>query len=208
MGIVTLGSLMNIIRLAFGKHLHETMVSKEIFNHLKYDKFQIEHIDKYYGMIGCVKDRTVRVFFDWEKNVKGMLSLGDIVIEIFYQPIVSNMSVIRSELYSEYVLEKVEHLNVHGKFSFSNRIHYFFFNERVFININYYPWTKTIDIKHVITEFIKILEENALLPFDIMTLDMNKYTHMQNYGMFLPAMEYLYKYLGENSNPYVSYQRI
>ena len=208
MFFVTLYSLMDIIRLVFGKPLHKTMVTKEIFTHLKYDKFQIEHMDEYYGMIGCINNRTVRIFFDWEKIGKGYFSPGDIVIEIFYEPFVNNVYFYQSEAFGKFIWEKTNVLNFNRLHLLPKKIKHFFWNDRLILNMNYYPWMKTIDIKEAINIGIDILAIHNFKPFDIRRFPVEIYKKLSNYGAFLPYMNFTYKYIGDSNNPYIQYQKI
>ena len=74
------------ISSSFGKKVHSKIFERKVFTELRQRGFQKENIDRYEGLIKTIDDRTVRVFYNWNKFTEGFLSFGDIEINIFYKP--------------------------------------------------------------------------------------------------------------------------
>lgn len=70
----------------FGKKVHHKIFEKEVFKNLIQQRFEKEKIDQYEGLITRKNNRTIRIFYNWNKTAEGFLSFGDIEINIFYKP--------------------------------------------------------------------------------------------------------------------------
>ena len=165
----------------FGKRKHKSIHNSALFKSLKSEGFKPEVFGEYIGLINTIGDRTVRIYYDWNKMLRGPLSFGDIVIDIHYEPLVYD--------YEELLIktEVVKRLN--NKYEKSELgMKRFFTWDRVVIHLNYYPWTKSTSVDQTLESCFKILESENLLPLDIDNLNKQLAVHRSE-GGFMPYID-------------------
>ncbi len=175
------------ISSSFGKKVHSKIFERKVFTELRQRGFQKENIDRYEGLIKTIDDRTVRVFYNWNKFAEGFLSFGDIEINIFYKPQLLEMDNQKIDI------EKLKKLNKKYNSFFSSKTKRYAFDfDRLKVSINYYPWTTSHKIQKEIYKGLDILKEQGMPPFDIRKVS-PEYIHIEKGGWFYPNMEYIWE---------------
>ncbi len=175
--------------------MHSKIFQKQIFQNLMVKGFRKEEIGKYEGLILEKNGRTIRVFYDWNKYAGGVLSFGDIVIDVFYEPQIL-LDDFEDANYVMLKLKKMKVLtNVYDKsfWSKSKRITFTLFNLQIYLN--YYPWTSSEKIISKIEFGLKILEENNLKPFSINNIENPEFKILNDQNYFYPSMPHIWDYL-------------
>lgn len=176
-----------------GVKKHKRIHTSKLFRDLISKGFQSESFGEYYGLIKKIESGTVRIFYDWNKTLKGPLSFGDIIIDIYYEPLddpKDNASVNK-------VL--IKSLNKKYEYSGLNRRRMFIY-DRVLIHLNYYRWTKAEDVMQEIERAINTLHSEKIRQVDLEKLspEQKKY---YNEGGFMPHVDLVWKELESRINP-------
>jgi Ca2+/Na+ antiporter len=175
------------ISTSVGKKVHSKIFERKIFTELRQRGFQKENIDKYEGLIKTIEDRTVRVFYNWNKLAEGPLSFGDIEINIFYKPQLFENDINKIDI------EKLKKLNKkYDKTFWSKTKRHRFSFDRLNVCFNYYPWTTSHKIDKEIYKALDILKENGLEYFNIHKIP-SEYISLEKDGCFYPNMEYIWE---------------
>lgn len=173
-----------------GKKNHHNIFSRKIFQDLKFKNFQREKIDKYEGLIKTEKGRTIRVFYNWNKTAEGLLSFGDIEINIFYEP-----QFIEND-FNQVNIKKLTALNKKYDKTLGLRTRRIMFTlDCLKICLNYYPWTKSKRIEEEIARGLKIIDETDLQPFDLKNIRNKDLKQKEIDGCFYPDMQYVWEYI-------------
>ncbi|MDV3507119.1 hypothetical protein CMU89_07715 [Elizabethkingia anophelis] len=174
-----------LINNFFGKKVHHKIFEKEVFKNLIQQGFEKEKIDQYEGLITKKNNRTIRIFYNWNKTAEGFLSFGDIEINIFYKP-----QVIDGDL-DKINIDRLKSLNKkYDKTLWSKTNRTIFTYHHLKICFNYYPWTKSQKIEDEINRGLQILQENDIEELDVK----NSYTE----DFFYPNMQYIWEYQKKN----------
>lgn len=176
-----------------GKKKHKSILNSKFFRELYSDGFKREMFGEYHGVIKLYKNRTIRCYYDWSKYAKGFLSFGDIVLNIFYEPLVKDFEGF------ELNETRIKELNIKYEKNKSYGSKRYFTFDRIVIHLNYYPWTKYHTINKKIKNSISLIDIEGLEPFDIEAVPEEWKNHKNN-GVFLPHMELIWKELDKNAN--------
>jgi hypothetical protein len=182
-----------IIDDLIGKRRHQKILTSTLFKDFKKDGFETEEFGEYRGLVKSNSNRTLRVYYEWNKDAKGTFSFGDIVINIFFEPLLEfdpNGDTVDSEKFSK----KIEELQQTYQKKRSSSIKYYFSFDRMTIHTNYYPWTTHTKIQTIIDEAMTVIRREKLAPFDIKNLD-SKYLEIEKNGNFLPQFQLIYNEL-------------
>lgn len=111
-----------------------TIQKSKLYQRLIEKGFEVENIQTYYGLVGYVDHFQVRVYYDWNKVAKGLIFYRDLVIEIYYHPVLK-----KNIEENEVDYDLLWSLNrKYGKKD-ENGSFYSFLVDRLMINMNYYP---------------------------------------------------------------------
>jgi hypothetical protein len=168
-----------IIKDYFGKKKHISIHDSKLFKELKQLTFRDEIFGEYKGLISNENGRTIRIYYDWNKYAQGLLSSGDLVIHLFYEPLIEEHGGFEIQENVITALNKRHEVRYH---SFHRR---HLIVDRMIININYYRWTKLKTVLTKIEKSIKIIETENLAPFDIENLN-GRFTKQNEERWFLP----------------------
>jgi len=175
------------ISTSVGKKVHSKIFERKIFTELRQRGFQKENIDRYEGLIKTIEDRTVRVFYNWNKLAEGPLSFGDIEINVFYKPQLFENDINKIDI------EKLKKLNKkYDKTFWSKTKRHRFSFDRLKVCFNYYPWTTSHKIDKEIYKALDILKENGLEHFSVHKIS-SEYINLAKDGCFYPNMEYIWE---------------
>lgn len=115
------------------RQFHSIQKSK-LYLQLIEKAFEIEIIQSYYGLVGYIDAFKVRIYYDWNKVAKGLVFYGDLVLEIYYHPVLKK-DIEENEVDYDFLLslnKKYGRKDENGSF-------YTFLVDRLMINMNYYP---------------------------------------------------------------------
>ena len=184
-GLVIVTVPIVMIKDQLGKRKHQSIHYSKLFQSLYQEGFQIEKIGDYRGLIKNINDRTVRIYYNWDKQAKGPLSFGDIVVEILYEPIVQDLE--NFELKKD-VIKWLN--NKHKVNSWMGLVRYLTWNKLV-AHYNYYPLTKPDQILKDLNENIKLLETESLSPVDMSNIK-PQLEEVINNGWYYPDMQLIW----------------
>lgn len=177
----------------FGKKMHSKIFEKEVFKNLLNKGFQKENIYKYEGLTKEIDGRTIRVFYNWNKTADGILSFGDIEIDIYFEPQIINDNI---ENIDELKLRNLT--KQYDKTFWSKADRTIFAFDRLKLFFNYYPWTNSKKIEKRIESGLKILDENHLKPFSIRSINKPEHKILEERLYFLPNMEVIWEHIEKN----------
>ncbi|MFT6244807.1 MAG: hypothetical protein ACJA0U_001656 [Salibacteraceae bacterium] len=181
-------------KVLIGKRKHQSIHNSILFKELKKSGFRTEKFGGYLGLTGNIDGRTIQIFYDWKKYAAGTFSFGDIVINIFYEPLI--------EKYNDFEV-KIEVLHGLSDKYYKSRFHrsqQSFDVDRMIVNINYYPRTSHKKVLRKIHESIKIIESENLAPFDIENLK-GRFKKQKEEYFFLPNMRLVQEEIERGSIP-------
>lgn len=171
-----------IVQERIGKKRHSTIHKSKLFRGLKETAFRSEIDGAYNGLIRNMDGRTLRIYYDWNKRAQGFLSFGDVVIELFYEPII--------ESYNDFEpkIKAIKALNKEHRIGYGISDWQYFAVDRMVIALNYYPWTKTKTVLDRVDRALRILEIERLSTFDIENLG-NTFKKQLECGVFKPRID-------------------
>jgi len=75
----------------YGKKRHKSIHNSSVFQNFYSTGYLSEKIGEYHGLITLEKSRTIRCYYDWSRLSKFPPCFGNIVFNIYYQPLINNM---------------------------------------------------------------------------------------------------------------------
>ena len=91
-----------------GRKRHKKIIYSDLFENLKREGYKIEKLGHYRGLIGSRKGYGCRLYYEWSGDAKGFLSFGDMVLIVYYQPLLTEKKV---EGYPAINDERIDELN-------------------------------------------------------------------------------------------------
>lgn len=196
LGLILIITPIVIINDILGKKKHKSIHQSSLFSDLRLDGFEKESFGEYLGLIKIEKNRTIRIYYDWDKKAKGFLSFGDIVINIFYYPLI-DFEKDKSIYEMKTKVKRIENLSKQYSSKKNSKTKYFFSFDRIIIHTNYYPWSKYNQIRSVINDVFGIINREHLKPFDTNILE-PIFHEVEKDGGFLPQFELVYEEIMRN----------
>lgn len=182
--IATTGSLIYaFFSDLYGKWRHKAVIQKRLFQALISKGFEIEKYGEYCGLINTVNGTTIRIYYDWNKQKKNPLSLGDIVINILHRPFIVGYDGEEIEVDKA----RIDKLNDKYDSDYLGPKRLFAWN-RIFVHINYFFWVKPERIEEIIKENLEIMEKERIDPLDIRKVDAEIKPLIEN-GWYLPPID-------------------
>ena len=182
-----------MVKDKMGIKKHKSINQSRLFKALKNDSYKTEKIGDYEGLINTINGRTVRIYYDWYKLAKSSFSFGDVVITIFYEPLIEN--------YNDFEIKdnEIKLLNNRHKSGYFDKHWQQLTADRIIIHVNYYPWTKKSNIQSRINKSMTILEHENLAPFDINDLN-DRFKKQDKEGFFMPRMDIVREEIKRRNN--------
>lgn len=176
----------------FGKKKNQSIISSELFQGFINTNFIKEQYGEYHGIIGKINGHSVRIYYDWNKNSKGLFSLGDIVVILYFEPLVidyisydiqtDRIKTLQDEYYSISKMGLQKIFNV----------------DRLILTMNYYPTTSEKKVRENIQIGLEMLQKANLKELDLNNLP----KELEEYkieGGFLPNTELIWDYFEEKN---------
>ncbi len=148
-----------IIRDIIGKKNHKKAINRNPLAGLKNIGFEIENNGDYYGLIGDYNGFIFRIYYDWDKLSRGILSFGDIAVMGYYKPILKNQE---KNTVDEDLLNQLNKKHVKSMWSqkriFSTYGPYFFT-----LRLNSYLFASTAKIISSLNKIVTEFNDNNLI---------------------------------------------
>ena len=146
-----------VIKYYFGKKKHISIHHSKLFKELKISTFREEIFGEYKDLISNENGRTIRIFYNWNKHAQGFLSFGDLIIHLYYEPII--------EEHGDFEIQEnaIAALNKGHAVKYNSFHQRYLIVDKMIININYYRSTKLKTVLTKIEKSIKIIEAETWL---------------------------------------------
>ena len=189
-GITTLIMFWIYIANLIGRRKQQSIINSTLFQEFVSAGYLKEEFGAYNGIIGRKSGYSIRIYYDWNKLARGFMSSGDIVMIIYFKPLVNNLVSLDIEI------ERVKNLKEEYASEFYYGFRKFFGPDRLILCINYYPWTRSKRMKSKINKGLEILIKENIEPLDLTAVPTELIKHQINDG-FLPRTELIIEYLEE-----------
>ena len=184
-GITFIAVVGVIINDIIGKKKHKSIINSKVFKNLISLGYKVEKFGEYRGLLGTKNNRDIRIYYDWNKLAKGFLSFGDLIVCIYYEPLIINGNDANVKVDTIDELRKVN--NVNRDYTTKK----FFGVDRVTLHINYHYWTKYSKIISEIETTIAQLNSLDLKPVNKLA---EHNINFENQNFFLPHFELIWDY--------------
>ena len=168
----------------FGKKVHKKIFEKPIFHNLLKRNYKKEIIGDFNGLVSTKDGSTIRIFYNWNKLAQGILSFGDIDINILYEPPFRQDDDKKVDMKKLNLLTKKYDRNF---LPITKRTLFTYSCLR--ICINYYPWTDSKKVENEVNRGLQILKENNMKLLDINSIKSEYLKYLNSNGYFTPNME-------------------